>query len=169
MLTSLSPVPISRVPHQAAAATPASTSNPYLQSIYAAAASPYAALPAAAAAATGLIPLAANPAANPAVTAAANPVHQAATSAGTADGSPYTGNPILDAYQQYAALAAAGYTTAAAAPTAASINGMDMTQQAGEEKDGLIMQQRGHSIYCTGWPQNPQIPRFFDTSEDYEY
>ena len=35
-----------------------------------------------------------------------------------------TGNPLLDAYSQYAALAAAGYTAAQA-----SHNGLDMSQQ----------------------------------------
>ena len=43
-----------------------------------------------------------------------------------------TGNPLLDAYSQYAALAAAGYTAAAAG------NGLDMAgqqqQQTGEEE-----------------------------------
>merc|ERR1711997_537734 len=82
-----------------APAPAAASANPYLQSMYAAAAAasnPYAQLQG-----TGLISLA--QAQNPLVAAAATP------QAGT------TGNPLLDAYGQYAALAAANavYTTIA--------------------------------------------------------
>lgn len=80
-----------------AGAAAAAATNPYLQSMYAAAAAasnPYATMQGT----TGLISLAQNPFA-------------AQAAAGT------TGNPLMDAYQQYAALQAAGvYTTAAATP-----------------------------------------------------
>ena len=77
-----------------APAAAAASANPYLQSMYAAAAAasnPYALQ------GTGLISLAQNPLAASAASAAS------------------TGNPLLDAYGQYAALAAAGgvYTTSA--------------------------------------------------------
>ncbi len=78
-----------------APAAAAASTNPYLQQMYAAAAAasnPYA-LPGA-----GLISLA----------AAQNPLAAAAPATGS------TGNPLLDAYSQYAALAAGVYTTSAA-------------------------------------------------------
>lgn len=78
------------------APTAAASTNPYLQSMYAAAAA--ASNPYALQGTTGLISLAQNP--------------LAATTAGAAGS---TGNPLLDAYSQYAALAAAGvYTTTGA-------------------------------------------------------
>ena len=79
-------------------AAAAASTNPYLQSMYAAAAA--ASNPYAIQGQTGLISLAQNPFAG--VTAAAGS----------------TGNPLLDAYGQYAALAASGgvYTTSAATP-----------------------------------------------------
>ena len=42
-----------------------------------------------------------------------------------------TGNPLLDAYSQYAALAAAGYTAAQAGH-----NGLDMSQQQQHQQTG---------------------------------
>ena len=80
-------------------AAAAASTNPYLQSMYAAAA---ASNPYAIQGQTGLISLAQNPFAAAGVTAAAGS----------------TGNPLLDAYGQYAALAASGgvYTTSAATP-----------------------------------------------------
>ena len=75
--------------YRLAPAATASATNPYLQSMYAAAAAasnPYAGLQG-----TGLISLAQNPAA----------LQAGQLSAGS------TGNPLLDAYGQYAALAAA--------------------------------------------------------------
>ena len=78
----------------APAAAAAASTNPYLQSMYAAAAA--ASNPYAIQGTPGLISLAQNPFA-------------------AATGS--TGNPLLDAYGQYAALAGAGvYTTSAATP-----------------------------------------------------
>ena len=80
-------------------AAAAASTNPYLQSMYAAAAA--ASNPYAIQGQTGLISLAQNPFAAAGVTAAGS-----------------TGNPLLDAYGQYAALAASGgvYTTSAATP-----------------------------------------------------
>ena len=72
-------------------------------------------LPPGAAAAAGAAPAAAAAVQNPLAAAIQSP----------------TGNPLLDAYSQYAALAAAGYTAAAAG------NGLDMAgqqqQQTGEK------------------------------------
>ena len=90
----------------AAAAGAAAAANPYLQQMYAAAAAasnPYAQLQG-----TGLISLA--QAQNPLVAAATTPTAASATAGST-------GNPLMDAYGQYAALMAANavYTTTAGA------------------------------------------------------
>ena len=94
----------------------AAASNPYLQQMYAAAAAasnPYAGLQG-----TGLISLAQTPMAGQAA---------AATAAGAT-----TGNPLLDAYGQYAALAAATgvYTTSASATGASFTSPLDTAQAA---------------------------------------
>jgi len=98
------------IPYSRLAPAAAAASNPYLQQMYAAAAAaqnPYAGLQG-----TGLISLAQNPMAG----------QQAA---GT------TGNPLLDAYSQYAALAAQGvYTTSASATGASYTSPLDTVQAA---------------------------------------
>jgi len=110
-----------------APAAAAASTNPYLQQMYAAAAAasnPYA-LPGA-----GLISLA----------AAQNPLAAAAPATGS------TGNPLLDAYSQYAALAAGVYTTSAASSYTSSAidaqaNGMSGYLTAGGYYTPAMMQQ----------------------------
>jgi len=114
----------------AAAAGAAAAANPYLQQMYAAAAAasnPYAQLQG-----TGLISLA--QAQNPLVAAATTPTAAASATAGS------TGNPLMDAYGQYAALMAANavYTTTAGA-----------TQQQLTASQAIDAQANGMSGYLT--------------------
>ena len=99
------------IPYFRLAPAAAAASNPYLQQMYAAAAAaqnPYAGLQG-----TGLISL------------AQNPMAAGQQAAGT------TGNPLLDAYSQYAALAAQGvYTTSASATGASYTSPLDTVQAA---------------------------------------
>ena len=128
-------------PSSAAAAAAAASSNPYLQSLYAASA-----YPAGAAnglqAGGGLIPLPAVSSANGGMVqqhqqsqlaamagsqgAAAQNHHQASS-----------GNPLLDAYNQYAALMAAGYGVPTTVAMGTNMSGLDAMQQvaAGGERD----------------------------------
>ena len=114
----------------AAAAGAAAAANPYLQQMYAAAAAasnPYAQLQG-----TGLISLA--QAQNPLVAAATTPTAAASATAGS------TGNPLMDAYGQYAALMAANavYTTTAGATQQQLTASQAIDAQASKLKFGVF-------------------------------
>ena len=114
----------------AAAAGAAAAANPYLQQMYAAAAAasnPYAQLQG-----TGLISLA--QAQNPLVAAATTPTAASATAGST-------GNPLMDAYGQYAALMAANavYTTTAGATQQQLTASQAIDAQASKLKFGCFL------------------------------